>query len=243
MNNLILKAEYCRILTDLDPSYFDPAHPQSKVAEGLSGIFLPGVTDNYRVANNRIMIVGRETRGWKVLDKTGFSDTHSYVDQAVSKHALSFAAKMKPKRDRGCSFFNFMRAVGRKAGTDGLIWSNLFCFDSKKSTPARSPHIDAIASVSADLLRAQIRVLSPHMIIFANGRSSVGYRKRFFPMDGVHKVCFNGKNYEARGVPQNQLWGFDLFDRIPCLRIHHPSAPSHAARDARELLIDLLPSG
>lgn len=243
MNNEVLKSEYVRILDSLDPSYFDGDHAASKLTQGLSGLFLASVRPEYVNAKNKIMVVGRETRGWRVLKDIPFRGVADYVAEAVSRHREFFDRELgKKSASRGRSFHNFMRSVAQRSGGDGLVYANLFCFSWNKSTPARSPFFEEIKSVSEKLLKAQIRLLSPDLIIFACGMSSVVWRRQFFPIGGDQNCCLNSRDYVRDGISRHHLWEFDLYGKTRCLRVHHPSARSVQAEKARQFLFGLLPA-
>ena len=192
------------------------------------------------------MVVGRETRGWNVLkNDEPFTGLNDYTYKAINKHKTFFESQQKKKNARGCTFHNFMRSVAKKSGSNGLIYSNLFCFAHKESIPTKSDHFETIKDISKKLLDVQIKLLSPDIIIFANGldRDSVMARREYFPIKGDDKACFNSKDYASEGVPNKYLWEFDLYDKIRCLRIQHPSTRSKEAKQAEKFLIDqLLPA-
>ena len=95
---------------------------------------------------------------------------------------------------------------------------------------------------SQALLKAQIDVLQPDIIIFANGMNTANCRREYFPTEEPGQVCTNGRDYVGAGIGRDHLWEFDLRGRIRCFRIHHPSARSKGAAHAREFLIGLLPA-
>ncbi len=243
MDNKFLSAQYSEILKNLDNSYLDPRHPVSKRSEGLSGIFLTSVSDKYHLAKNRIMIVGRETAGWNVLKPNEqFTTLERYIEVSMKKHQRFFEAQLDRNNQRGCSFHNFTRSVANKCGKDGLIYSNLFCFDWNKGSPMQSPHFEVIKKYSEALLKIQLRILEPQIIIFANGITSTPHRREFFPINGDNQVCTNGRDYSSKGIASHHLWEFDLHKNIRCFRIHHPSTRTKEAEKTRHFLINLLPS-
>jgi hypothetical protein len=106
----------------------------------------------------------------------------------------------------------------------------------------KHPRFQEIKQHSQALLKAQIDVLQPDIIIFANGMNTAGCRREYFPIDGSGQVCTNGRDYVSASIGRDHLWEFDLYERIRCFRIHHPSARSKGAARAREFLIGLLPA-
>lgn len=247
----LLVSRYLDALKDVDLSYLDRQHPDAKsrpvpkgVKAGLSGLFLPSVPEQLSRARHRIMVVGRETAEWNVLrHDEAFVSLPAYIKKAMDKHRKFFTSSLGKKDTRGCTFFNFMRAIQRRCGGDGLIYSNLFCFDWNKGSPMRQKeYFPIVEKYSERLLKAQIEVLKPHIVIFANGMTSVASLRKFFPIAGKDVVCANGRDYADQGVRKSQLWRFDLYDDIQGFRIHHPSARSCEAAHARGFLINLLPA-
>ena len=189
------------------------------------------------------MIVGSETAGWNVLKQNEeFTNLNDYIERSLGKHQRFFKDQIGSKNSRGYTFHNFTRSVANKCGKDGLIYSNLFCFDWKNSSPMNNEYFETIKKYSERLLKIQIEILKPQIIIFANGITSVRYRRDFFPIHGDNKVCTNGRDYSSVGIANHHLWEFDLYENIRCFRVHHPSARAKEAVKAREYLINLLPS-
>lgn len=247
MNNQQLKAAYLELLKNVDISYLDIPERRPGGAKRLSGLFLPSVRDDYQSAKNKVMIVGSETAGWEPLaikldGKLVFEEFKSvedYVSKAMQKHRTFFDKKLSQKnRDRGHTFHNFTRDVAKTAGKAGLIYTNLFCFDWRKSSPMRCPHIDFIKRLSHQLLNAQIEVLKPDYIIFANGMASAKYRNEFFPV-GEGARGSQPKNHDDI-ISAHYLWEFMLDEKIRCFRVHHPSARRKGARIGRAGALKLL---
>lgn len=246
MNNRLLHQAYADILKGMDSAFLDVQHPASKVAGGLSGLFLPSVSPDYHQARNRIMIVGRETRGWSIkTSKNAPFDLDSYIESAIFTHQSFFQKQLDKKNSKGRAFHNFTRSIAKKCGTSGLIYSNLFCFSWKKGNPKKHPDFETIKHYSKRLLDAQIEILKPQIIVFCNGSSSAGARREFFPVDGNAPVCSNFREHgdSSSPIPNRQLWEFTLNDSIRCFRVQHPSSRSQETIKAHKYLIKhLLPS-
>lgn len=236
MLNETLSNEYSNILKDLDILYLDKKHPDGNEYKDLSGLFLTSVSDEYLSAKNKIMIVGSETAGWSVLQKAEFTDLDSYVKKSMEKHKDYFKKELKNKNKKGYTFHNFTRSVAKKSGSNGLIYSNLFCFDWKKGSPIKCKYFETIKKYSKMLLEKQVELLKPNIIIFANGMTSVPYRRDLFPLN----MCLKSRNYSDKGISKHHLWEFD-FNDIHCFRIHHPSARAKEAALTREFILNLLP--
>lgn len=247
MTNEKLKSAYLEILENIDTRYLVVPDNRPGGPKGLSGLFLPSVSDNYSSAKNKVMIIGSETAGWeplakKVEGKTAYDDFQSidiYVDRTMQKHQRFFKKMLERESDdRGNTFHNFTRAAARAVGGDGLIYANLFCFDWRKTSPIKCPEFGFIKDLSRKILNAQIKVLQPDYIIFANGISSAKHRREFFPV-GDSARCTNPKSYPET-IPSHFLWEFMLDARIRCFRVHHPSARSKDARIGRAFALELL---
>lgn len=241
MDSSILALKYHEALVELDPSFFDPKHPESKKDLGLSGFFLPSIPEGYSRAKNRIMVVGRETRGWYVLKEEAYVDLDDYISKAMKVHKKFFSDELSASNTKGNAFLNFIRKVAYKSGSEGLLYSNLLCCSWNKSFAEKYTGFNLIKDVSEKILKAQIELLKPDVIIFANGVTTNNYRNEFFPVRGEAKVCYNGHDFSDQGIPKNQLWGFDLKVGIRCYRIHHPSCYSKEASLARDFVVNLLP--
>ncbi|MNY32543.1 hypothetical protein D3C86_1667660 [compost metagenome] len=155
-------------------------------------------------------------------------------------HLARFIAQPK---DRGESFFNLLRDLANDHGTQGIAWANLFCFAWNKKSPMRWKHFAKLLDVSEQLLKVQLEVLQPDVVIFANGASSSKFRQGYFPHKGESSVCSELGDFREQGIPVNQLWRFKLYQRIPCFRIQHPSSISKPSRAARRFLIEHLRTG
>lgn len=236
---------YANALEDFDHMLLDRSNKAYVDEHGLSGLFLPSMPPALHQARHRIMIVGAETAGWNVLNQGETFDTlESYVDRAMTKHER-FARErfLQLTQDRGHTFWNFMRNVGRHCGTDGLIYANLFCCDWKGGSPLRSPRFKMVQHYSVRLLRAQVEFFAPSIIIFANGIASAGARRAVFPNKGTDGMCSRGYDFAvSHGIPNSHLWAFKLNDKIDCYRIQHPSSQKAGAGAAREFLLSLLPT-
>lgn len=231
-NTAALTQAYLAALDGFDRTLLDRNDAERTRAHGLSGLFLPSVPPKLHQAHQRIMVVGAETAIWNVLKESEvLGSMEDYVDRAMAKHDRFFRKRLENKRqDPGLTFLNFMRDVARQCGTDGLIYSNLFCCDWNGGSPMPSPHNEMVRHYSARLLQAQVAFFAPSIIIFANGSASAGARRAVFPTKGPHAVCSKGADFViSQRIPNSQLWEFKLNDAIHCYRIQHPSSFTRGA--------------
>lgn len=235
---------YRDILSGLPQHWLDRSRSHEAEYAKLSGLFLPGTSPAYHSAPRRILVVGRETRRWDVLKgDEKFESLETYIDKAMATqqdHLTRFIVKPK---DRGESFFNLLRDLANGHGTHGIGWANLFCFAWNKKSPMRWEHFSQLVEVSKQLLKAQVKLLQPDIIIFANGASSAKIRQGYFPHKGELSVCSELGDFCEQGIPRNQLWRFKLHQRIQCYRIQHPSSISAPSRAARRFLLEHLRVG
>lgn len=232
---------YREALEGIDPRFLTRGDKN-----GLSGLFLPSMPEGYASAENKIMVVGCETRAWRIREVEAFSgSSRPYIQACIDKHRGILCKGLNSENGRGKSFFNFMRDVAKRSGGHGLVYSNLLCYSWRGGSPLKCDDFEVIRDYSERLLKAQITFFRPDLIVFANGIASAGVRRRFFPTKGEGKACFDSRHYQEQGISKHHLWAFDLeagLDRrIPCYRIHHPSARSPEAANAREFLLGLLP--
>ncbi|MEX0143852.1 hypothetical protein MRBLMS1_004761 [Massilia sp. LMS1-1-1.1] len=236
-----LASRYLGVLADFDTALLDRHAPHAD-AEKLSGLFLPSVPPNWLGARQRIMIVGCETRQWNVLQVgERFSSIEHYVKRSMAVHQAYFAQQLSQSDIRGRAFHNFTRAVAQRSGSEGLIYSNLLCMAWKRGSPVRCDYFDVIKRYSKLLLDVQIDFFQPEIIIFANGSSTAGHRRDFFPLARDEHGKAIGTDYVKQHIPNAQLWQFPM-DHRTCYRIQHPSSRSPSSARAREFLLGLLPA-
>jgi len=155
----------------------------------LSGLFVPAVSDSYLCSRVRVMIVGRETAGWGKLRADlampgRAASLADYLAHQMAKH------RRMVTQVRGTSkFFQFYRETARQVAApggcgmrDAPVWANLFCFDDGKTRPdlVRDDSTADIVRLSGALLRVQVEVLRPALIVFTTGSSCDIYVKQHF---------------------------------------------------------------
>ena len=233
-----LTSAYSEILSELPLHWLDRSRAHEPEFAKLSGLFLPGTSSAYEQAPRRIMVVGRETRLWNVVtSQAPFLDLDEYIQRAMTKQQAHLARHLPGPPDKGASYFNLLRSLASDHGYDGIAWANLFGFAWNGKSPMRWPNFPMLLDISERLLKAQIEILKPDTIIFANGASSARFRRKYFPHTGEHSVCTNLADYREQGIANDQLWQFHLNGTIQCYRIQHPSSISAASRKARHYLL------
>ncbi|WP_291366052.1 hypothetical protein [Acetobacter sp. UBA5411] len=236
-----LKKAYMNILNDYSECFFDKNREDCIGYTGLSGLFLSTTPETWE-PDKRILVVGRETRGWNVLKETSYTTLDHYVDTTMKIQKDYLHTQIRKSNERNSTFFNFLRSVGSCVGVGNVGWANLFCFDWNRSTPTekKTPLYNEILEISERLLKAQIEILSPDIIIFANGVSAAGVRRKMFPTSGANSVCSDWSNYMDDNIKKIELEKFFLYNGIQCYRINHPANYRKEARVGRKYLINLL---
>lgn len=206
-----LAREYLRILESYLPEI-------SKHPEKLSGVFFPKVSENYSTSHTKIMLVGKETRGWLKPLSTALpiEDASEYV--RANMDAQSAFLLNPSKRSQFLQYYREVSktASGVKQYTPTAIWSNLFCMSFKSKSPTKSKAFAGIKKLSKELLHAQIRILKPDVILFTTGTTYDKYLRAFFRDRTASKPI----------VPK-QLWSFKVED-IQCYRTSHPQCAKGA---------------
>lgn len=249
-----LYQSYLDILKNYDEDLLNKK-PDSSAYSDLSGLFVTASPAQWE-KGKRILVVGRETRGWNVVNENKpYTDLQSYIKESMEKQKNFLLKYIEKKKDPGFTFYNFLRDLGSHFGNDNIGWANLFCFDWKGSTPNQknTPNYETIKELSGRLLKAAILDMEPDIIIFANGSSSAQVRREFFPLSGEAAVCSTPwVNYLDQKIEKIELESFVLYGKIKCYRINHPanrakkSSESEdmeaflSSQQARKYLIDLI---
>jgi hypothetical protein len=174
----------------------------------LSSLFVTSVSNSYLRSTVRLMIVGRETSGWgSKLSKDLASPERSSTIETYLKHQMEYHQQMIGKVKAKSKFFQFYRAAAQQLAApcdrefrDAPAWANLFCFDADGTRPDRdSQSRTEIVRLSIALLRAQIEVLQPELIVFVTGTSCDRYLREHF------KDRFESKVYISK-----RIWRFKL---------------------------------
>lgn len=236
-----LAARYRETLSELPAHWLDKSRSHEPNFSRLSGLFLPGTSQEFLRAPCRIMVVGRETKKWDVLRNTPFIDLDDYVQRAMATHQKYLQDNIAVKKDKGASFFNLLRSIGKQHGTEGVAYANLYAFSWGKSNPAKwKEHFPTLLKISKRLLHAQVEVLKPDVIVFANGVTSRSHLQEIFPYKGSQSVCTGTVDFESAGYGIRSLRQFDLHGKIRCYLIHHPSSTQPGAAAAQNYLLKTL---
>ena len=131
------------------------------------------------------------------------------------------------KKHKRSNIFNFVRNVAKRSGNEGILWANIFAVDYKTKHPKHSDWFEDIKTLSCKLLRAQIEILKPQIILFVSGDGGVAARRECFP-------DLSGSGPSINGLNKGKLekFSFEGNKEIICYRAPHPST-RNSRRKAR----------
>ncbi|WP_192036256.1 hypothetical protein [Halomonas sp. YLGW01] len=202
-----LKSEYNQILRREEIGSLFSSYQE------LSGIFLPSPSPRYFSSHPRVFVVGQEPRGWrnKVCDiKNKF-----LIDEAGLDASMQLSQQFSASGAKTSTFLQFYRKLSSRVNPgskDAALWSNQFCLSYKSGSSERLPPaaFDVVKRLSFNLLRAQIQILKPSVVVFTTGPGRDKYIKECFP------------EYETVEVIEpRRLWHFKV-GNVNCIRTSHP---------------------
>jgi hypothetical protein len=210
-----LAARYYEILANSKISNIYQMSPE------LDGLFLPSVQDDYESSSVRVMLVGKETRGWR-QHQCGFRGREPVSEAAIAE-AMATHRRYLAKPSGRVKLLQFHRRIAERAADNKpekslpVVWANLFCASYKKKTPLPAKAFGLLSDLSSELLRAQVDLLDPDIIFFATGKKYDPFLNNVFPAS-ERKEEWRGKG--------NVLRGFQL-RRARCFRTSHPQCETH----------------
>lgn len=178
----------------------------------LSSPLLISISDAYLTAPVRIMFVGKETNGWWRKLKA-YYETEDALDSLMKRYQDQMGKTKWPGR-----FFQMLRRAARElAGSqvDAIAWTNLLRTDWEhgKGFSRNSKGLStALTKMSQEMLRFEVELLKPDVIIFACGAS----------YDSVIKATFPELS-NSDPIVKRALWQFNV-GKILCYRAQHPQA-------------------
>ena len=168
----------------MDRSEIDRACVNSEAADKMlrevSAPFLVKTNEQYEVAKPRVVVVGQETNGWLGLYKE-FLDRNTIIDALSTYESFDFG------RMYNSTFFQYFDRIrnsifGANATKDSrkvILWLNLFKFFH--GSMIRSPHLEAVLNLQADVFQQELKLLKPDVVIFLTGPNYDCIIRRFYP--------------------------------------------------------------
>lgn len=187
-----------------------------KYLDDLSSPFLINVSEDYLNADVRIMFVGKETNGWwGGLRK--FFQTVDSITELKKRYVEQF------HRPTGRSRFLRMTKDLANELADGkrtaICWNNLMKMDWKRGrgfSRTSIGHSAELFELSTMMVRYEIDLLKPNVIIFGSGPSYDRAIKAIFP------------ERTTKSVDPRALWHFTS-GGVLCFRTYHPNARDSSA--------------
>lgn len=178
----------------------------------LSAPLLISISKAYLAAPVRIMFVGKETNGW-------WNKLAAYYTAENSLAALMtrYQQQMEKSKWQG-RFFQMIRRTAQEltgAQVDAIAWTNLMRMDwehGKGFSRNSKEFSEALTKMSQEMLRFEVELLKPDVIIFACGTS----------YDSVIKATFPTRT-NSNPIIKRALWQFNVGE-ILCFRSRHPQA-------------------
>jgi hypothetical protein len=195
---------YRTTLADAKP-LFDDKHLQE-----LSAPLLISISESYLCAPVRIMFVGKETNGW--WDKLS---AYYATEDALAPLLQRYQKQMGKSKWSG-RFFQMLSRTARElnsAPADAIAWTNLMRTDweqGKGYSRNSKEFSTALTKISQEMLRFEVELLRPDVIIFACGTSYDSVIKETFP----HRT-------NSEPIVKRALWQFNVGE-ILCFRAQHP---------------------
>ena len=130
-----LASRYITALEASDPDFIATLHSfRGNAAQGLSDIFLPTVSTSYADAPVKVMVLGRETKGWSYPGQIG--SLTEYVRVGMNKHRdFRDSERCLLSKSHPSGLIRLLKGICKQTSQAGLIYSNLFAVDHNKRDP------------------------------------------------------------------------------------------------------------
>ncbi|WP_152859164.1 hypothetical protein [Burkholderia sp. BE17] len=200
----------------------------SRHLDVLSAPLLLNVADDYLNADVRIMFVGKETNGWwGSLRK--FYETADAVAAVRARYVEQFHRPTGHSR-----FLRITKLLAHElagAKRSAICWNNLMKMDWDRGrgfSRSSIEHSPELFELSTRMVRHEIDLLKPNVIIFGSGPAYDRAIKAVLP------------DRTTISVEPRALWHFTAGD-IRCYRTYHPNArDSSAARPIGHYYADIV---
>ena len=151
-------------------SYFENLKGKTLPPE-TSNPLLMHIYDEYMTSKVKVMIVGKETNSWGNLSQTSSIKPiiKMYKDFALGHGWYNKSGKV---RMLNSPFWNFSRSIFAKLNdgnrrSKGFLWTNVSKFDTGKNN--RTPDLAYRYKEGFELLRKEIKITGPDLILFVTG--------------------------------------------------------------------------
>lgn len=196
----------------------------------LSGLFLPAASEEYLRSDVRVMLVGKEPRSWGrsishlISSDRSTTALRDYVCAQMQYHRAE--ANKRAGRSKFLQFRSRLQAsvsATRGKGQGSVAWANLLCVSLNRRSARFGKTGDRIALLSRKLLKVQLELLAPDVVVFGSG----------YHYDGLIKDLFDQDYTNLPGIVPKEFWPFEARGQT-IYRVAHPQ--SHTRKEAQRVL-------
>ncbi|MCX6907855.1 MAG: hypothetical protein NTY01_07420 [Verrucomicrobia bacterium] len=171
--------------------------------QNLSLPYLIWVHPDYEKANIRLVVVGKETNGWEGQGERTNLDTSNQAVEKLMRLYREFKLGIKyiGKASYWTPVHDLYQRLNPKGPTLGFVALNASKMDQGSKTPNKEVR-DAI--IATGLLRDEIRILEPDVVVFHTGPYYESWLDGWFPdlkRTGDKLLC----RLEAAGLPKHSF--------------------------------------
>ena len=197
-----MSAEIKKINSDLQEIYKEFKEDLIKIVDknhtGLdlnrfSAPLLMNINDQYLDACPKVLLVGQETCGWgdDISLLKFLKDDEDRIKELINKYdKFNFACKDR----HNTPFWRFYRELHKKLKIDfkglhpnSIAWTNLFKFDYNGKALSNEQK-GIFKSINGEILKREIEIIKPDIILFVTGFGYDNFIKEFFPNQVYEKI-------------------------------------------------------
>ncbi|MGA2555563.1 MAG: hypothetical protein ABSG04_04740 [Verrucomicrobiota bacterium] len=170
--------------------------------QDLSTPYLAWVHPDYEQAHIRLVVVGKETNGWEARDKLAGLSTEQAVERLMRNYrdfqlGINYSGKQ--------AFWTPVHELYRRLNPTGVTFGFVALNASKMDQDQRQPNDEARDLIIATgLLREEIRILDPHVVVFHTGPRYESWLDGWFP-DLKRTGDLWLARLEATGLPKHSF--------------------------------------
>lgn len=201
--------------------------------------------DEYLTSEVKVMVFGQETDGWH--GKFPREDNALSVDELMKSYQKYFYSNRSSKRPfwNKSNFKHFETVITKYFKLQGkstaFVWNNLSKI-GKVSRGKSGPGIRSLELKYLDVIKKEVEILKPEIIIFTTGHSRDKYIERAFGKDSVE---FEYPSLAFKGLPtsyidKNNIAKIHLseFPQITAIRVEHPNRRTTDNNLITDIIID-----
>ena len=233
-------------LTALYSEYWDELIGEAEHVSNITHPLLIEVDETkFSDAHYKVMIFGQETDGWH--GEFPKKENQLSIEKLMSCYKKYFYSNRCPRRPfwNSANFKHFETTLTKyfqdKGKKTGFIWNNLSKI-GKVSSGKAGKGIRSLELKYLDVIKREVEILKPDIIIFTTGHSRDHYINRAFGNDRVEfiypSIKFDtiGKSFQDK----NNIAKLRLLDfpEITAIRVEHPNRRTTDNNLISNILID-----